>query len=85
MASLTMPFGVGQPGLPPRTPPRPFTGCHPAALMYELMHGFGVEHLPTWRTRSARVRCGRRRFFQLCGLGEGDAALGGVRLGLVSK
>ncbi|GAO14911.1 uncharacterized protein UV8b_05079 [Ustilaginoidea virens] len=55
-------------------------------LMYDLMHGFGVEHfvdLP--HKRSACVRCPRGRFFQLCPLAENEKAVGGLGVGLVPK
>ncbi|KAK8929947.1 putative O-acetyltransferase SAT14 [Metarhizium anisopliae] len=55
-------------------------------VMYDLIHGFGIEHfvdLP--HKRSAFVRCPRNRFFQLCPLGENDKAVGGMRIGLVPK
>ncbi|KIE01140.1 Acyl-CoA N-acyltransferase, partial [Metarhizium majus ARSEF 297] len=55
-------------------------------VMYDLIHGFGIEHfvdLP--HKRSALVRCPRNRFFQLCPLGENDKAVGGMRIGLVPK
>ncbi|KID80538.1 uncharacterized protein G6M90_00g008310 [Metarhizium brunneum] len=55
-------------------------------VMYDLIHGFGIEHfvdLP--HKRSAFVRCPRTRFFQLCPLGENDKVVGGMRIGLVPK
>ncbi|GAB0131987.1 Putative O-acetyltransferase sat14 [Epichloe bromicola] len=55
-------------------------------IMYDLIHGFGVEHfvdLP--HKRSACVRCPRGRFFQLCPLAESDKVVGGLRIGLVPK
>lgn len=55
-------------------------------VMYDLIHGFGIEHfvdLP--HKRSAFVRCPRGRFFQLCPLGESEKAVGGMRIGLVPK
>lgn len=55
-------------------------------VMYDLMHGFGIEHfveLP--HKRSALVSCSRGRFFQLCPLGEGEKAVGGMKIGLVPK
>ena len=55
-------------------------------VMYDLMHGFGIEHfvdLP--HKRSACVRCPRHRFFQLCPLSESEKAVGGMRIGLVPK
>lgn len=55
-------------------------------VMYDLMHGFGLEQfvdLP--HKRSALVRCPRGRFFQLCPLGENEKVVGGMRIGLVPK
>ncbi|KAG5972101.1 hypothetical protein E4U55_000908 [Claviceps digitariae] len=55
-------------------------------IMYDLMHGFGIEHfvdLPN--KRSVCVRCPRGRFFQLCPLGESDKVVGGLQVGLVPK
>ncbi|TWU75634.1 hypothetical protein ED733_007012 [Metarhizium rileyi] len=55
-------------------------------VMYDLIHGFGIEHfvdLP--HKRSAFVRCLRNRFFQLCPLGESEKTVGGMRIGLVPK
>lgn len=55
-------------------------------IIYDLMHGFGVEHLVDLpHKRSACVRCPRGRFFQLCPLAESDKVVGGLRIGLVPK
>ncbi|KAG6017248.1 hypothetical protein E4U43_001924 [Claviceps pusilla] len=55
-------------------------------LMYDLMHGFGVEHIVDLpNKRSVCVRCPRGRFFQLCPLGESDKVVGGLQIGLVPK
>ncbi|KAG6226191.1 putative O-acetyltransferase sat14 [Claviceps purpurea] len=61
-------------------------GTNSTVIMYDLMHGFGVEHhvdLPN--KRGVFVRCPRGRFFQLCPLGESDKVVGGLRIGLVPK
>ena len=55
-------------------------------VMYDLIHGFGIEmfvDLP--HKRSALVSCSRKRFFQLCPLGENEKAVGGMKIGLVPK
>ncbi|KAK3361987.1 acyl-CoA N-acyltransferase [Lasiosphaeria ovina] len=57
-----------------------------SVLMYDLMHGFGVDKfidLP--HKRSALVSCDRERFFQLCPLDESDKAMGGTGVGLLPK
>ncbi|KAK4675500.1 hypothetical protein QC764_504760 [Podospora pseudoanserina] len=57
-----------------------------SVLMYDLMHGFGLDKfidLP--HKRSAFVRCSRERFFQLCPLDENDKVMGGTGVGLVPK
>ncbi|KAK3384828.1 acyl-CoA N-acyltransferase [Podospora didyma] len=57
-----------------------------SVLMYDLMHGFGLDKfidLP--HKRSAFVRCSRERFFQLCPLDESDKVMGGTGVGLVPK
>ena len=57
-----------------------------SVLMYDLMHGFGLDKfidLP--HKRSALVSCSRERFFQLCPLGENDKVVGGMGIGLVPK
>ncbi|KAG6141425.1 hypothetical protein E4U28_003070 [Claviceps purpurea] len=53
-------------------------GTNSTVIMYDLMHGFGVEHLVDLPNKSVFVRCPRGRFFQLC-------PLGGLRIGLVPK
>ncbi|KAG5946346.1 hypothetical protein E4U59_004071 [Claviceps monticola] len=61
-------------------------GTNSTVIMYDLLHGFGVEHhvdLPN--KRGVFVRCPRGRFFQLCPLGESDKVVGGLRIGLVPK
>ncbi|KAK4445070.1 acyl-CoA N-acyltransferase [Podospora aff. communis PSN243] len=55
-------------------------------LMYDLIHGFGLEKfvdLPA--KRAAFMSCSRERFFQLCPLGEGERVVGGTGVGLVPK
>ncbi|CAI4211636.1 unnamed protein product [Parascedosporium putredinis] len=55
-------------------------------VMYDLMHGFGVDKfvdLP--HKRSAFVRCPRERFFQLSPLGDNEKVVGGMKIGLVPK
>lgn len=55
-------------------------------IMYDLMHGFGVNHfvdLP--HKRSALDMCHRERFFQICPLGDNQKLLGGIPLGLMPK
>ncbi|KAH8906483.1 hypothetical protein BR93DRAFT_898130 [Coniochaeta sp. PMI_546] len=57
-----------------------------SVLMYDLMHGFGLDKfvdLPD--KRSAFVRCSRERFFQLCPLDENPKVMGGTMVGLVPK
>ncbi|KAH6847094.1 acyl-CoA N-acyltransferase [Chaetomium sp. MPI-CAGE-AT-0009] len=57
-----------------------------SVLMYDLMHGFGLDKfidLP--HKRSALVSCSRERFFQLCPLDENDKVMGGTGVGLVPK
>ena len=55
-------------------------------LMYDLMHGFGLDKLVDLPyKRSALVRCSRERFFQLCPLDENDKVMGGTGVGLVPK
>ncbi|KAK0610570.1 acyl-CoA N-acyltransferase [Bombardia bombarda] len=57
-----------------------------SVLMYDLMHGFGLDKfidLP--HKRSAFVSCSRERFFQLCPLDENDKVMGGTNVGLVPK
>ncbi|KAK3689683.1 acyl-CoA N-acyltransferase [Podospora appendiculata] len=57
-----------------------------SVLMYDLMHGFGLDKfidLP--HKRSALVRCSRERFFQLCPLDENEKVMGGTGVGLVPK
>ncbi|KAK5659233.1 hypothetical protein OQA88_1325 [Cercophora sp. LCS_1] len=57
-----------------------------SVLMYDLMHGFGLDKfidLP--HKRSAFVSCSRERFFQLCPLDENDKFMGGTGVGLVPK
>lgn len=55
-------------------------------LMYDFMHGFGIDKfvdLP--HKRSALARLSRERFFQLCPLGDNEKVIGGMRIGLVPK
>lgn len=57
-----------------------------SVLMYDLMHGFGLDKfidLP--HKRSALVSCSRERFFQLCPLDENEKVMGGTGVGLVPK
>ncbi|KAK3346165.1 acyl-CoA N-acyltransferase [Lasiosphaeria hispida] len=57
-----------------------------SVLMYDLMHGFGLDKfidLPD--KRAAFVRCSRERFFQLCPLDDNDKVMGGTNVGLVPK
>ncbi|KAK3320355.1 acyl-CoA N-acyltransferase [Cercophora scortea] len=57
-----------------------------SVLMYDLMHGFGLDKfidLP--HKRSALVRCSRERFFQLSPLDENEKVMGGTGVGLVPK
>jgi N5-hydroxy-L-ornithine N5-transacylase len=55
-------------------------------VMYDLMHGFGVERFVDLESkRSALVRCSRERFFEICPLGEGEKVVGGLKIGLVPK
>ncbi|KAK4186297.1 acyl-CoA N-acyltransferase [Podospora australis] len=57
-----------------------------SVLMYDLMHGFGLDKfidLP--HKRSALVKCSRERFFQLCPLDENEKVMGGTGVGLVPK
>ncbi|KAK3321996.1 acyl-CoA N-acyltransferase [Apodospora peruviana] len=57
-----------------------------SVLMYDLMHGFGLDKfidLP--HKRSAFVRCSRERFFQLCPLDENEKVMGGTGVGLLPK
>jgi hypothetical protein len=55
-------------------------------IMYDLMHGFGVERfVDLGHKRSALVRCSRERFFELCPLGESEKVVGGLKIGLVPK
>ena len=55
-------------------------------VMYDLMHGFGVERfVDLGHKRGALVRCSRERFFGLCPLGESEKVVGGLKVGLVPK
>ncbi|KAK1833439.1 acyl-CoA N-acyltransferase [Podospora conica] len=57
-----------------------------SVLMYDLIHGFGLDKfvdLP--HKRAALMRCSRERFFQLCPLDENDKFVGGTGVGLVPK
>ena len=57
-----------------------------SVLMYDLIHGFGMEKfidLP--EKRSGLMSCSRERFFQLCPLGEGEKVVGGTGVGLMPK
>ncbi|KAK3939179.1 acyl-CoA N-acyltransferase [Diplogelasinospora grovesii] len=57
-----------------------------SVLMYDLIHGFGLDKfvdLP--HKRAAFVRCSRERFFQLCPLDNNDKFMGGTGVGLVPK
>ncbi|OIW22672.1 hypothetical protein CONLIGDRAFT_152021 [Coniochaeta ligniaria NRRL 30616] len=57
-----------------------------SVLMYDLMHGFGLDKfvdLPN--KRSAFVRCSRERFFQLSPMDENPKVMGGTLVGLVPK
>ncbi|KAK4152207.1 acyl-CoA N-acyltransferase [Chaetomidium leptoderma] len=59
---------------------------HTSVLMYDLIHGFGLDKfidLP--EKRSALVSCSRERFFQLCPLDDNDKVMGGTGVGLVPK
>ncbi|KAK0611018.1 acyl-CoA N-acyltransferase [Immersiella caudata] len=55
-------------------------------LMYDLIHGFGLDKfidLPA--KRAAFMSCSRERFFQLCPLDENERVMGGTGVGLVPK
>ncbi|KAK0648914.1 acyl-CoA N-acyltransferase [Cercophora newfieldiana] len=55
-------------------------------LMYDLIHGFGMEKfidLPG--KRAAFMTCSRERFFQLCPFDESERVMGGTGVGLVPK
>jgi len=57
-----------------------------SVLMYDLIHGFGLDKfvdLP--HKRAALMTCSRERFFQLCPLDENDKFMGGTGVGLVPK
>ena len=55
-------------------------------LMYDLIHGFGLDKfidLP--QKRAAFMSCSRERFFQLCPLDENEKVMGGTGVGLMPK
>ncbi|KAB5585022.1 acyl-CoA N-acyltransferase [Coniochaeta sp. 2T2.1] len=57
-----------------------------AVLVYDLMHGFGLDKfvdLPD--KRSAFMRCSRERFFQFCPLDDNPKFMGGTSVGLVPR
>ncbi|KAM7210649.1 Acyl-CoA N-acyltransferase [Rhypophila decipiens] len=57
-----------------------------SVLMYDLMHGFGLEKfidLPF--KRSGLMSCSREKFFQLCPFDENEKVMGGTGVGLVPK
>ncbi|KAK1753391.1 acyl-CoA N-acyltransferase [Echria macrotheca] len=57
-----------------------------SVLMYDLMHGFGLnKFIDLPHKRSALVMCSRERFFQLCPLHESEKVMGGTSVGLVPK
>ncbi|KAM7184563.1 Acyl-CoA N-acyltransferase [Naviculisporaceae sp. PSN 640] len=57
-----------------------------SVLMYDLMHGFGLDKfLDLPYKRSGLMTCSREKFFQLCPFDENEKVMGGTGVGLVPK